>query len=238
MSDISQAESGKAWEYGLAHAFADCIKGDRPLIVNSPERRALKSYEKLSRAERDRIDQAALQATKFLHEHDCRFGQARQVSMPSDMEGKRGDVRDILIDTLYGNIGISAKHRHKAIKHSRLSSTIDFGKDWYGVPCSLMYWDSVNPVFRELADLEKKGVLFRDIKNKHLRFYRPVLDAFIKETELHARPAKMMKYLFGRYDFYKIVKENGTLSIQSFNLHGTLKWGKGFLFPERSYESK
>ncbi len=169
MSDISQAESGKAWEYGLARAFVGYIRGDKSLIVNSLERQALKSYEKLSQAERDRIDQA----TEFLHEHDCRFGQARQVSVQSDMEGRRGDVRDILIDTLYGTIGISAKHRHKAIKHSCLSSTIDFGKDWYGVPCSLMCWDSVNPVFRELADLEKKGVLFRDIKTSICDFTAP-----------------------------------------------------------------
>ena len=42
----------------------------------------------------------------------------------------------------------------------------------------------------------------------------------------------MMKYLLGQYDFYKIVKENGILSLQSFNLHGTLKWGNRLPVPQ------
>jgi hypothetical protein len=35
----------------------------------------------------------------------------------------------------------------------------------------------------------------------------------------------------GRYDFYKVIKENGTVSISSFNLGGTLGWGTRLPIP-------
>ncbi len=36
----------------------------------------------------------------------------------------------------------------------------------------------------------------------------------------------LLRYLLGKYDFYKVVKENGDASIQSFNMSGTLAWGR------------
>ena len=43
----------------------------------------------------------------------------------------------------------------------------------------------------------------------------------------------MFQYLIGEYDFYKVVKENGTVAIQSFNIDGTLGWGKKWRVPDR-----
>ena len=43
----------------------------------------------------------------------------------------------------------------------------------------------------------------------------------------------MLRYLIGVYDFYKVMKENGTILIQSFNLDGTLKWGNKLSLPNR-----
>ena len=33
-------------------------------------------------------------------------------------------------------VGLSVKHNHDAAKHSRLSHRLDFGKEWFGSPCS------------------------------------------------------------------------------------------------------
>ena len=72
-----------------------------------------------------------------------------------DEFGESGDVRAIVIrrDDINWEIGLSIKHNHDAVKHSRLSHVLDFGKEWYGVPCSDYYWNDIDPVF----DLLKHG---------------------------------------------------------------------------------
>ena len=63
------------------------------------------------------------------------------LSINKDSDAEGGDVRDIVIRRghIQWDIGLSMKHNHFAAKHSRLSSTIDFGEKWYGVPCGSSY---------------------------------------------------------------------------------------------------
>ena len=237
MSKMSQTESGKAWEYGLARAFADQLGGATPLAVNGPRTKSQNSYDLLNTWERKRVIKAASDAVDFLYAHDGRLERTDYVVMQSDMEGRYGDVRDVLVHTRKGVVGISAKHRHDALKHSRLSDTIDFGADWYGKSCSSAYWAGVLPVFDELRLMSDRGVRWREIpylppSMKWNRYYVPVLEAFIAETTEHADPESMMRYLLGRHDFYKVIKENGTISLQAFNIRGTLGWGKKVPLPQ------
>lgn len=46
----------------------------------------------------------------------------------------------------------------------------------------------------------------------------------------------ILKYLLGAYDFYKIIKENGSVTIISFNLYGNLNWGQKLPIPNRIIE--
>lgn len=50
-----------------------------------------------------------------------------------DGAGVKGDVRDIVIrrEDIEWEIGLSIKHNHDAVKHSRLSHKLDFGKEWF-----------------------------------------------------------------------------------------------------------
>ena len=124
---VTQTESGKAWEYGLAHQCANMFNNNTVLIVNNPRNKSRESYDLLPRSERRRIDRAANEAVLFIRAHDPRTLNAQRIVMQSDMRGTEGDVRDLLIETGSETIGISAKHRHDALKHSRLSDNIDFG---------------------------------------------------------------------------------------------------------------
>ena len=200
-------------------------------MANSPHKKSQESYHLLTHVERRKIDRGANEAVLFLRTHDPRLLDAKRIIMQSDMMGKEGDVRDILIETGSAVIGISAKHRHDALKHSRLSDSIDFGKEWYGHACSAQYWRQVNPVFSMLRG--KTGFLWRELTDKHISVYIPILTAFIQEVLQNASPTEMMRYLLGRYDFYKVIKENGNISLQSFNLGGSLKWGKRIPLPDK-----
>ena len=223
-SKITQTESGKAWEYGLARKFSDMLNS--PLQFDKARVKSQDSYDLLPQRDRNRIDRAAGEVVAFLLAYDERLGATRYVRIQADKKGQEGDVRDILLQSAHAEIGISAKHKHKALKHSRLSATIDFGKDWYGVPCSDEYWDVIKPIFHELRRRKDKRELWRDLPNKLGGYYVPVLNAFIDEVNQYADPGEMLSYLLGRHDFYKVIKENGNLAIQSFNMSGRLRWGK------------
>ena len=153
------------------------------------------------------------------------------------MEGG-GDVRDIVIClNPDGTIGISAKHNHQAVKHSRLSDTINFGKEWGHHPCSSRYQQKVNPVFADLRS--KHGQLFRDFPDKESRYYLPILTAFEDElrrlcenyTKQFIKP--FFQYLVGTEDYYKVVCFRDRASITSSNINGSLEWGKKWKIPER-----
>lgn len=55
-----------------------------------------------------------------------------------DGQGVKGDVRDIVIKRkdIEWEVGLSIKHNHDAVKHSRLSHKLDFGNEWFEMPCS------------------------------------------------------------------------------------------------------
>lgn len=153
-----------------------------------------------------------------------------------DSEGERGDVRDILIirRNIQWEIGLSIKHNHFAVKHSRLAKTLDFGERWFGVKCSDIYWEDVRPIFAYLEAEKRKGSKWNDLPNKEQDVYIPLLQAFVNELKRSNStnpdiPKKMVEYLLGEFDFYKVISvDNKRMTqINTFNMHGTLnKAGK------------
>ena len=148
-----------------------------------------------------------------------------------DEAGMQGDVRDIVVsrDNIKWEIGLSIKHNHNAIKHSRLSRTIDFGQKWFNIPCSKEYWDDVNPIFDFLESDEISNLNWSELENKEDDVYYPLLKAFMNEiiraySSNKNMPRNMIEYLIGTNDYYKVVSHDSkklTL-IHTFNMHKTL----------------
>lgn len=162
-------------------------------------------------------------------EENC--GDELLLEFQKDEIGEKGDVRDIVIrrDSIDWEVGLSIKHNHAAVKHSRLSHVLDFGKEWYGIPCSKQYWDDVDPIFALLNSEKSKGTKWSELDDKEGRVYLPLLSAFLREVERAYESdstvaGKIFEYLVGVKDYHKIVSEDKkrlTL-IHTFNLHGTL----------------
>ena len=74
-----------------------------------------------------------------------------------DEAGMKGDVRDIVAKRpkIGWEVGFSIKHNHDAVKHSRLSYKLDFGEEWFQIPCSSQYWKCGGSHFTMLKE-EKK----------------------------------------------------------------------------------
>ena len=239
----SQVESGHAFEYGIACAFHRIYQSSS-LQDDTFTRRAKAAFSGCTEHEQEKIVRASDEIALFLVAHDqhLRIRSGYSIRLQSDMKGVAGDVRDVVIKHGTREIGISAKNRHAAVKHSRLSERIDFGRLWFGAPCNPDYFHQIVPVFRELRTLKRQGVLWRDLENKAGRFYVPILLAFKDEAQRLCQnpdaPKRMVEHLMGIFDFYKTIKENGDVEVQSFNMHGTLGWGRRLKLPTRLIEAR
>lgn len=163
------------------------------------------------------------------------------LKIQTDNEGKEGDVRDVLISRsdVCWEIGLSIKHNHFAVKHSRLGRNLDFGKKWFGVPCSQTYWDNIKPIFDYLAKQVAQNKNWNELENKSQDVYIPLLNAFMNEIKNStiqnpSVPQKMVEYLLGEFDFYKVISIDSKriTQIQSYNLHGGLNKSTKIISPK------
>lgn len=232
---MSQTASGKSLEYALATEMAAVTQVR--IIQNSSLKIAKAAF--CNSVERAQLTVAASKVAQFLYQNDKQLKQATSIELQADKQGQSGDVRDVVITLKNGELGLSAKKNHAAIKHSRLSDSIDFGQEWGNQPVRQQYFDSVKPIFDQLREMRAEGKKFNDIINKKAVVYLPVLTAFEDELkELCARfhgsfISPMFTYLLGKHDFYKIIQEKRRVSIQSMNMKGNLGWGSRCVVPSQ-----
>ncbi|WP_386689153.1 HaeIII family restriction endonuclease [Lonepinella sp. MS14437] len=235
--------SSKSNDQGRAYEFAYILMLEQELknaniIVNVDKangfQAAKKSWQLLDPLMQSLYQKSALAGVNLIFELEPLILENKPVTLciQTDNKGEQGDVRDILIsrDDIAWMIGLSVKHNHFAVKHSRLSPNIDFAQKWFNLSCSANYWQAAKPIFERLKELKNKGVKWRELDNKESHIYAPLLRAFIDEInhQYHHQgslvPTKMVEYLLGEFDFYKAISvdKKQLTTIQSFNLRGTL----------------
>jgi hypothetical protein len=239
-----QTEIGKAFEYACLNAIFLSLKSQQEVVVEKSKalQGAEDFYRTLDEKTRTKLDKGANAAIKTLMrlEPQLSYHSGNEplfLVIQEDKRGQKGDVRDILTIRKQNEweVGISCKHNHTAVKHSRLSAVLDFGNEWFGIPCSNQYFSSIQSLFQELKVMRQKGALWKEVENKSTRFYVPLLNAFIKEVKrLDSKnqgiiPKRLMEYLLGRNDFYKIITNDKkkVTRVQAFNIHNTLNRPSG-----------
>lgn len=112
---------------------------------------------------------------------------------------------------------------------SMLCHTLDSGDAWLGIPFSESYWSAVKPVFDRLKTEKRDGRKWLELGDKESTVYIPLLNAFMDEVKRTnstdpAMPKKMVEYLIGTNDYYKVVSRDGKrlTIIYTFNMHETL----------------
>ncbi len=230
---------GKAYEYACVLAVNDIISSIRPVeFVDNSSLDIAKSHfnNDISDLERRNMLLSAKAGVQVIIQMEPRMYDGKDkltISLqPDTVATKKGDIRDVLIirRSIKWEIGISLKHNHAALKHSRLSPKIDFGKEWFNCPCSEEYFKEINKIFSFLAESKKQGKKWSDFgKGKEFFVYRPVLMMFMKEFKRLAETknitSKLIKYLIGSNgrDYYKMIHyDNHIVTITPFNLYGTL----------------
>lgn len=228
---------GRAFEFACLNTLYDAISKIRhaKIVLNSSYTAAQNAWETLNGAEQSLYTLSAISTidTIFALEPNIveKDDDVLNLYIQTDQQGEEGDVRDIIIERkdIVWEIGLSIKHNHMAVKHSRIAKSLDFGEKWYNIPCSKEYWDDIKPIFDFLEAEKAKGTYFRDLTSKQEQVYVPLLKAFVKEItkqveENHDVPKRMVEYLLSKYDFYKVISlDNKRLTtILSFNMYGTL----------------
>lgn len=238
-----QIKNGKAFEYAIAKTYSEhltCRNIPAFIRKDAAYNKAKAFYESFTQEEKTRFDKAASATIGTLLKIEPGFtalygeGESLQIRIATDSEGKDGDVRDIIFNRTKQKweVGFSAKNNNDAVKHSRLSPTIDFGEKWLGTPCTTQYWNGIRPVFDYIANrlAERQDVTWNELgEEKNTSIYRPVLSAFRDEIlRLDSMnddiPAKLVSYLIGEYSFYKIIKDdmNNLVVVKAFNINGQL----------------
>ncbi|GAA9231259.1 hypothetical protein Taiwan907_03890 [Helicobacter pylori] len=238
MSDKSNNQ-GRAYEYAWCLALEQKLSVFKKVVVDKQNgfNACYRAYESLEKSLQERYLESAKQGVLLLL--DCEpllsevIGSSQNeitLSLQKDKLGEMGDIRDILIYFDRFCIGLSIKHNHDAIKHSRLSKDLDFGKKWLGIGVSQNYKDTIKPLFEKLENAKKEGMLWRDFPNKEQEIYAPLLQAFKKEVlridedKKNKVPQKMVEYLLGKYDFYKaiLLEREQKTKLEAYHFNNTL----------------
>ena len=248
MSEQSNNQ-GRAYEYICLTTLCEEINKIRKaeIIDNSAFKAAYHAWGLMSASFQSILAESAAAAVATIFDMEPMIleqsSDILKLKIQTDNEGKAGDVRDILItrSDVQWEIGLSIKHNHFAVKHSRLAKTLDFGSKWFGIPCSDTYWKTVKPVFDYLAVEKCANKKWSELPSKDTTVYVPLLQAFIDEIYRscaidNSIPSKMVEYLLGEFDFYKIISidRQRLTQIQSYNLHGTLNRASRVLKPKIS----
>ncbi|RVY12008.1 HaeIII family restriction endonuclease [Helicobacter pylori] len=230
---------GRAYEYAWCLALEQKLSVLKKVIVDKQNgfNACYRAYESLEKSLQERYLESAKQGVLLLLDCEPLLSEIIEssqneitLSLQKDKLGEIGDIRDILIYFDRFCIGLSIKHNHDAVKHSRLSKDLDFGEKWLGVRVSQNYKDTIKPLFERLENAKKEGMLWRDFPNKEQEIYAPLLQAFkkeilrIDENKKNKVPQKMVEYLLGKYDFYKaiLLEREQKTKLEAYHFNNTL----------------
>ena len=246
--------NGKAFEYACVDSLYRMLTNNQEVeIEESPQLETAQGFfENAPDDLKENIIKAADAASRVIIRLEPQLSYPEgnsplYLSLQSDAKGQKGDVRDVLcIRNQNGwEVVFSCKHNHHAVKHSRLSNKIDFGRDWFDIPCSYTYFAAIAPLFDELSEMREEAkiqeapILWASVENKAERYYKPVLRAFMEEMRKLDEenpgiiPERLIRYLIGRNDFYKVIADDkGKFTrVEAVNIAGTLNAKAGIHDP-------
>lgn len=235
----TQTQKGKAFEYACLKALYDQLSRDQEVLTEETEayHTAKVFYEELDAITTNKMDKAARAALKIITRLEPQLENSDgnsplYLKIQEDAKGIAGDVRDVVCGRRQKDweIGFSCKHNHTAVKHSRLSGTIDFGLMWFDKACTDTYFEQIQPIFQMLSELRDQEIKWREVKQKDDTVYVPLLNAFVEELrrleQQHPEeiPAALISYLLGKNDFYKVITQDSKklTTIQAYNLLSSL----------------
>lgn len=252
----SEERSGSAFEYAVAVALQGSTSAK--VVRGEALERVQDKYEQLAPGKRSQLARCAERAVAYLTTADKRL--TSNVEMSIEFNSSRNalihhDVRDIIVRSDRFTVGISCKVNNLDLRHSRLSGTVDFVKEWglKSTGASLAYWQAINPIFHRLNQMKSQGLRWDDVypgdskqrnQRKLTTVVAPVLDAWEQELERlieaeNLLAPKLSRYLLGSRSYWKITaripqsdSRTSSVGVQQFNLEGDMP-GNALVLPSK-----
>ncbi|MFK4356501.1 HaeIII family restriction endonuclease [Bacillus sp. RC92] len=243
-------DRGYGFEYAMIERAASILGGqiasDTETWVNE---NGLLKYNRLSDDVQQSMTQAAERIANFLNEYEPWI--QRDTTFIEHIKTLAGstDVSDVRISSENKSIGVSLKSNHDAVKHPRVSPTIDVARQWLNIDTDQQYMSDVQQVFREFDEYrqQQEYTRFNEMSNeeKNHFLYRPISEKF---SELLIRSfngeqgtiavQNILQYLIGDQDFYKAKADfrRREIKIEAFDFRGTLGTNRRLLAPTRCLE--
>lgn len=125
-------DQGRAYEFICLLSLEEAIKAIRPvqIIKNSSYEAAERAWNTLSSPDQKLYKLSAASTIQTIFDLEPNIiekdDDVLNLYIQIDQRGEDADVRDIIIERkdIVWEIGLSIKHNHLAVKHSRLSPTI------------------------------------------------------------------------------------------------------------------
>ncbi|MCQ2398532.1 MAG: HaeIII family restriction endonuclease [Sphaerochaetaceae bacterium] len=230
---------GRGFEFIFITELKKSVEATRPVeIKDTPEYgNVQEKWNLCTQEEQENLKYSAIAGIEELYSMEPLIlndgKDLLELSIQPDSAGEKGDVRDVLLIRrgISWEIGVSLKHNHEAVKHSRLSRSLDFANSWFQEPCTPQFWEDVASVFEYTEEQRQLNKTWNDLGNDKIKkVYMPLLKAFVDEINrqysVHGTeiPKKMVEYLLGKYDFYKVIGRDATgeTLVEVFNMNGTL----------------
>ncbi|MDN4865725.1 HaeIII family restriction endonuclease [Priestia megaterium] len=209
----------------------------------------LVKYSMLTNDEQEGMKRAANRIIAFLLEYEPWLKDEPITVEHVKATGGATDVSDIRLSSSRKSIGISLKSNHDAVKHPRVSPTIDIAQNWLGISTDNEYMVETTEIFQHFNEYSQLNnyTKFKELSKveRDEMLYKPISKAFAdllirsfnsKDGEVAVR--HILPYLIGDRDFYKAKADfrRNELTVAAFDFNGTLGTRKRIHVPTRCLE--
>ncbi|RAS80768.1 HaeIII family restriction endonuclease [Priestia endophytica] len=242
---------GYGFEYSTIKQANYLLEGNiGPETKNWITKTGLVKYNMLTTNEQEGMERASNRIIEFLLEYEPWLKDEPIIVEHVKAKGGATDVSDVrLSSNIHKSVGISLKSNHDAVKHPRVSPTIDIAQNWLGIPTDNEYMLETTEIFQHFNKYSQLNnyTKFKELSNseKDELLYKPICEAFSellirsfngKDGEVAIR--HILPYLIGDRDFYKAKADfkRNELTVAAFDFNGTLGTRKRIHVPTRCLE--
>lgn len=139
---------GYGFEYCTIQKASLLLNGTIGLETqNWIEQTGLIKYNNLTTNEQQEMERAANRIVEFLLEYEPWLRNEELIV--EHVKAIRGttDVSDVVLSTPHKSIGLSLKSNHDAVRHPRVSPTIDIAQNWLGIQTDNQYTLEIVVIF-------------------------------------------------------------------------------------------
>ncbi|MEH7590420.1 HaeIII family restriction endonuclease [Priestia megaterium] len=241
---------GYGFEYTTIKQASYLLNGNIGLETQDwIDKTGLVKYSMLTTDEREGMERAANRIIAFLLEYEPWLKDEPITVEHVKATGGATDVSDIRLSSSHKSIGISLKSNHDAVKHPRVSPTIDIAQNWLGISTDNEYMIGATEIFQHFNEYSQLNnyTKFKELSKveRDEMLYKPISKVFAdllirsfnsKDGEVAVR--HILPYLIGDRDFYKAKADfrRNELTVAAFDFNGTLGTRKRIHVPTRCLE--